>query len=47
MADLAKAERERKVAVDGTLLYYVYLMFLICYLPDTYYWIIYYYLADS
>ena len=47
MADLAKAERERKVAVAGTLLYYVYLMFLICYLPDTYYWIIYYYLANS
>ena len=35
MTDLAKAERERKVAVAGTLLYYVYLMFLICYLPDT------------
>ena len=47
MADLAKAERERKVAVAGTLLYYVYLMFLICYLPDTYYWIIHNYLANS
>lgn len=47
MADLAKAERERKVAVAGTLLYYVYLIILICYLPDTYYWNIYYYLANS
>ena len=47
MADLAKAKRERKVAAACTLSYYVYFMFIICYLPDTYYRIIYYYLANS
>ena len=36
--DMTNAARERKAAV-GT--FYVYLVFLICYLPTTCYWIIY------